>query len=92
VATRALVVARRIEEEQRLLARALKKGEPASLQWTTTRWTEGVAMTWAEERRPDGEKQRGDQEGAHGGDDRLQEQQRETTTGCRKGPEICHGK
>jgi hypothetical protein len=49
-------------------------------------------MTWAEERRPDGEKQRGDQEGAHGGDDRLQEQQRETTTGCRKGPEICHGK
>jgi hypothetical protein len=29
--------------------------DPASLQWTTARWTEGAVMTWAEERRSDGE-------------------------------------
>ena len=33
----------------------VKKGESASLQWTTTCWTEGAVMAWAEERRPDGE-------------------------------------
>jgi hypothetical protein len=42
VATRASVAAGCREEEQRLLARALKKGEPTSLQWTTARWTEGT--------------------------------------------------
>jgi hypothetical protein len=44
-------------------------------------------MTWSEERRLDGEKQRGDQEGAHGRDDQLQEQRGETMAGCRKGAE-----